>query len=289
MTTYNAVTIDLEDWYQGIEQPFSSWGRFEERIFIGTDRVLEILAETNTRATFFVLGWLAEKHPALIRRIAEAGHEIGTHGYDHEKLYDITPQALRRDLSRAKAATEDVIGAAVTGHRAPFFSLTTRSLWAVDILAELGLHYDSSVYPGANWRYGIPDTPDTLYHLGDTGIVEFPASAFPLVGGRKAGIGGAYFRILPLAITQKAIKARMKAGQTTSFYLHPWEFDPKHPLVRFRWKAMATHYFNLGATAGRFRRLLNALSFAPMGDVIEQVQAQSQTLPRIHLEQYNNA
>lgn len=286
MALLNAVTIDLEDWYQGIEQPFSSWGGFKERILIGTDKVLAILAETDTRATFFVLGWLAEKHPTLIRRIADLGHEVGTHGYDHEKLYDITPEALSRDLARAKAVTEDAIGAAVVGHRAPFFSMTSRSLWAVEVLQELGLRYDSSVYPGENWRYGIPNTPDSLYVLGDTDLIEFPASTFALFKGRKVGIGGAYFRILPLAVTQKAIAARMAAGQTTNFYLHPWEFDPKHPLVRFRWKAMATHYFNLGATEGRFRQLLKRLPFGPMGEVIEAAQAQSATLPRIDLERY---
>lgn len=277
----NAVTIDLEDWYQGIEQPFDTWNRFEERIHMGTDKLLAILDQTGTKATFFVLGWLAEKHPGLIERIAREGHEIASHGYDHEKLYNTTPPALHEVLKRAKKATEDAIGKPIFGHRAPYFSLTRQSLWAVDILAELGFTFDSSVYPGTNWRYGIPCSPDALYRLGDTGIVEFPVSTFALLG-RKVGIGGAYFRILPLFLTRGGVRQRMANGQPTSFYLHPWEFDPQHPWVRFRWKAMATHYFNLRMTAPRFERLLRSDSFTTMSAVIAAACATGD-LPRVEL------
>lgn len=283
MPSKNAVTIDLEDWYQGIEQPYDSWGRFTERIDIGTDVLLAILEETQTRATFFVLGWLADHRPDLIRKIADAGHEIASHGYDHEKLYDTNPQELREALGRAKKATEDVIGKAVLGHRAPFFSLTRRSLWAIDVIAELGFEYDASVYPGQNWRYGIPDTPEDLYQLGDTGIIEFPASLFPLWKGRRVGIGGAYFRILPYAFTHRAVQERVAQGQITNFYLHPWEFDPWHPLVRFRWKAMLTHYFNLFSTAPRFRTLMQQHDFRPMGEIIADIKNGGEPIPKIDL------
>ena len=161
-TIPNVVTVDLEDWYQGIEQPFAKWNSFQERIQIGTEILLNILDQTNSKATFFVLGWLAEKHPRQIRKIAEQGHEIATHGFDHEKLYDITPAKFRQALNRAKKATEDAVGQAVTGHRAPYFPLTRQSLWAVDILAELGFTFDSSIYPGGNWRYGILDSHSNL-------------------------------------------------------------------------------------------------------------------------------
>ena len=283
MSKLNAATIDLEDWYHGIEQPFESWSQFSERVDVGTDVLLAILEESNTKATFFVLGWLAEQRPDLVRRIAEAGHEIASHGYDHKKLYDSNPSELRQALERAKKATEDIIGQAVVGHRAPYFTLTKKSLWAIDILAELGFRYDASIYPGENWRYGIPNTPDKLYELGDTGIVEFPVSTFELFQGRRVGIGGAYFRILPLWFTNRAVKERINNGQTTNFYLHPWEFDPKHPLVRFRYKAMLTHYFNLGSTAPRFRKLIQSHSFDTMQSVIEQ-QSKQADFERVYLK-----
>jgi polysaccharide deacetylase family protein (PEP-CTERM system associated) len=277
----NALTVDLEDWYQGIEQPFESWGRFEERIETGTNRLLDILTETDTKATFFILGWLAEKHPGLIRKIAQAGHEIASHGYDHEKLYDTDATALRRMLERAKKATEDAVGLPVEGHRAPYFSLTRQSLWAVDVLQALGFRYDASVYPGANWRYGIPDSPEQPYLLNDSDLVEYPVSLLTL-GRKRLGIGGAYFRILPPRVTRNALQALNEEGKYASFYIHPWELDPAHPLVRFRLKAMATHYFNLRGTAPRLRHLLKTVRFTTMGAIIQQLRQQN-TLPRIHL------
>jgi polysaccharide deacetylase family protein (PEP-CTERM system associated) len=275
----NAVTIDLEDWYQGIEQPFETWGRFTDRLHIGTDVLLDILNQTGTHATFFVLGWVAEKHPALIRRIAAQGHEIASHGYDHVKLYHTTPEALRAALARAKHAAEDAAGAAVTGHRAPYFSLTRASLWALDVLAELGFHYDCSVYPGTNYRYGIPGTPRQIYRLAQPPLVEFPVSMLSL-RGRWFGIGGAYFRILPYAFTRAGIQAIQAEGKPAMFYLHPWEFDPRHPLVRFRWRSMLTHYFNLRATAPRFARLLRDFRFGTVSAVLAE---QTAPLPVIDL------
>ena len=263
------MTVDLEDWYQGIEQPFDQWDRFEQRLHIGTERLLEVLAEAETRATFFVLGWVAERHPELLRRLVEQGHEVGSHGYDHEKLYDTDPASLRRALSRAKRATEDACGRAVRGHRAPYFSLTRQSLWAVEVLAELGFEYDSSVYPGTNWRYGIPGSPEDLYELGDSGVAEFPVSTIAL-RGHRLGIGGAYFRILPLWMTRRGIEHINRRASPAMVYLHPWELDPAHPVYRFRWRAMATHYFNLGATKERLRRLLAGYSFTTMYEVITE-------------------
>jgi len=282
MDPLKAVTIDFEDWYQGIEQPFESWDRFEERIQKSAYRLLSILDETGTRATFFVLGWIAEKHPSLVREIAGAGHEIASHGYDHEKLYESTPDTFRRGLDRAKKATEDAAGQEVLGHRAPYFSITGKSLWAIDVLEELGFAFDASIYPGTNWRYGIPGTPNTLYTLNDTDVVEFPVSTFRLAGRKQVGIGGAYFRILPLFLTRRAVQKRDAEGLVSSIYLHPWEFDPMHPLVRFPWKAMLTHYFNLWTTAGRFRRLLKKERFTTMSEVIEGARKKG-PIPRLDL------
>jgi polysaccharide deacetylase family protein (PEP-CTERM system associated) len=274
----NALTIDLEDWYQGIEQPFKRWGDFQERLHIGTDRLLEILDQTDTKATFFALGWLAEKYPSLMRRLAESGHEIASHGYDHEKLYNSSPDRLRQVLGRAKMATEDAVGLPVYGHRAPYFSLTQNSLWAIEILAELGFKYDSSVYSGVTWRYGIPGSPETPYLLGQTNIVEIPVSTFQFLN-RRVGIGGAYFRILPLRCTRNAVRQLNAKGKSAVMYLHPWEFDPKHPFVRFPWKAMATHYFNLRSTAPRLSSLLRTETFASMADLLDIV-GEGESLPR---------
>jgi polysaccharide deacetylase family protein (PEP-CTERM system associated) len=280
MQLTNAMTVDLEDWFQGIEQPVESWHRFEERLHIGVERLLSILSETGTRATFFALGWAAERHPALLRRLVDAGHEVASHGYDHAKLYEITPRRFRDALARAKHAAEDATGQPVRGYRAPYFSLTRRSLWAIDVLFELGFTFDSSIYPGRNWRYGIPGALAQPYLLGDTGIVEFPVSIFP-VGFRKVGLGGAYFRILPLWLSRRGLRKLNAAGRPAMLYVHPWELDPGHPCVRFHWKAMLTHYFNLRATAPRLRLLLRAHRFATMSAVIEALR---DSLPRVALD-----
>jgi polysaccharide deacetylase family protein (PEP-CTERM system associated) len=273
MTIPNAITVDLEDWFQGIEQPFVSWGRFESRLRVGLDRLLDILDQSGVKATFFVLGWIAEKHPEIIRQIVGMQHEIASHGYNHEKLYDMTPDSFVSHLERAKKVTEDAAGQPVLGHRAPFFSLTRRSLWAVEGLCRLGFTFDSSVYPGTNWRYGIPGSPETPYRVNHTDLIEFPVSVFRL-GPRRVGLGGAYFRILPLSLTMAGIREINTQRGPAMFYIHPWEFDPGHPLVRFRWLAMATHYFNLRATAPRFRQMLTTGSFNTMSATLEGLQAQ---------------
>jgi polysaccharide deacetylase family protein (PEP-CTERM system associated) len=282
MSPLNAFTIDLEDWYHGIEQPFESWDRFEDRIRIGTDKLLEILNETETCATFFVLGWIANKHPTLIRTIAESGHEIATHGYDHEKFYHIDRGRLRQTLDRAKKCTEDVSGQPVVGHRAPYFSLTGQSLWAIEVLQELGFLYDASIYPGLNWRYGIPNTPQQPYLLNDSTLIEYPVSMLSL-WSRQLGIGGAYFRILPYSVTRNALMRLNQQRQFASFYIHPWELDPTHQVIGLRWKAMATHYFNLWSTAPRLKRLLHEIPFTSMGEIISHMK----TLPRHYLKPQN--
>jgi len=282
MTIPNAITVDLEDWYQGIEQPFETWGRFEDRLHVGLDRLLDILDQSKVKATFFVLGWISEKHPEIIRQIAGLGHEIGSHGYNHEKLYDMTPDSFVSFLDRAKKATEDATGQPVLGHRAPYWTLTRRSLWAVEGLRKLGFTFDSSVYPDANWRYGIPGSPDRPYLLGDTGLIEFPASVFRF-GPRRIGLGGAYFRIVPLSFTMAGIREINAQYGPAMFYIHPWEFDPGHPFVRFRWRAMATHYFNLRATAPRFKRMLSLASFGTISATLAGLQAQA-PFPKVILD-----
>jgi polysaccharide deacetylase family protein (PEP-CTERM system associated) len=262
----NILTFDVEDWYQGIEKPASTWDRFTPRIERGVDVILESLADAGTHATFFVLGYIAERHPDVVRRIAAAGHEIGTHGHEHEKIYDLDPVRFRDDLRRSIDAIGGVTGRPVLGHRAPFFSITERSRWALDILAAEGVRYDASIYPGSNYRYGIPDYRHDIHTLPN-GLIECPVSTFTLMG-KQFGIGGAYLRILPGRVTARAIATLNRRGEAVGVYLHPWEFDPDHPRVRFRRRAMLTHYANLHSTAPKLRRLLAAFRFATYEQVL---------------------
>ena len=262
----NVLSFDVEDWYQGIEMPAATWDRFPARLEIGLGRILDLLARQNVRATFFVLGAVARRHPDLVKRIAGAGHEIGTHGHDHEKVYDLDPRRFREDLRRSLDALQSLTGEPVLGHRAPYFSITRRSLWALDILREEGLRYDASIYPGSNYRYGIPEYPDEVRELPN-GLIECPVSMLTWVG-RRWGIGGAYLRLLPRATLVAGIRRRNAAERLSGLYLHPWEFDPEHPRVGFRPLAMLTHYANLRSTEPKLRHLLGEFRFASYAEVL---------------------
>lgn len=265
----NALTIDFEDWYQGLEIPVSEWDRFEDRIEFSGRRVLELLAEAGVKATFFILGYVAERHPRLVREIAEAGHEIGTHGYSHTLIYKQHPDLFRAEIGRAIDAVEQAASAKVLGHRAPFFSITEKSLWALDILAEKGLAYDTSIFPVHNYRYGIAGAPRWPYELQESGkgMKEFPISTWRVLGQNVPIAGGAYFRILPYLVTRTGLRAVNREGSSV-FYLHPWELDPDHPRIPLPRRIAATHYFNLKSTAGRFRKLLRDFRFAPMKEIL---------------------
>jgi polysaccharide deacetylase family protein (PEP-CTERM system associated) len=266
----NALTIDFEDWYQGLEIPYDQWDQYEDRIVAVGRRLLELLDETKTRATFFVLGYVAEQHPEIVREIAAAGHEIGTHGYSHTLIYQQTPELFRQELSRAVHGLEDLSGKKVLGHRAPFFSITQKSLWALEILSELGIRYDSSIFPVVNYRYGIADAPRWPYEIavGENTLTEFPISTWQMWGRNVPIAGGAYFRIYPYALTRRALQSINRQGRPVTFYLHPWEIDPHHPRIPLPRRIALTHYFNLGATEGRLRRLLRDFKFAPMKEVL---------------------
>lgn len=266
--TPHALTIDFEDWYQGLEIPVGDWDRFESRIESSGRRMLQVLAETQTRATFFVLGYVAERHPALVKEIRAAGHEIGTHGYSHTLIYQQAPALFREELTRSVRCLEDQTGERVLGHRAPFFSVTKASLWALDVIRELGLVYDSSIFPVKNYRYGIPDAPRWPHTLDGTPLREFPLTTLRLLGQNLPVAGGAYFRIYPYWFTRLALRQVARPGRPLVFYLHPWEIDPHHPRLPLPRRIAATHYFNLKATEGRLRRLLRDFSFSPMSEVL---------------------
>jgi polysaccharide deacetylase family protein (PEP-CTERM system associated) len=267
---WNALTVDFEDWYQGLEIPVSEWGVFEDRIERAGERLLGVLAEARVRATFFVLGHVAERHPDLVRRIQTSGHEIGTHGHSHTFIYTQTPDVFREEMTRAVGTLRDETAAPVVGHRAPFFSITKRSLWALDILRDLGLRYDSSIFPVHNYRYGIADAPRWPYRLEGpgAGLHEFPITTWQVLGQNLPVAGGAYFRIYPYLFTRLALRRINASGHPVAFYLHPWELDPDHPRIPLPRRIAATHYFNLKAMEARLRRLLRDFRFAPMGEVL---------------------
>ena len=265
----NALTIDFEDWYQGLEITRQHWHAFEDRIELSGRRLLQVLADANARATFFVLGQVAERHPGLIREILNAGHEIGTHGQSHQFVYRMAPDDFRAEVEGAAATLHALTGRAILGHRAPFFSVTRESLWALNVLAEAGFRYDSSIFPVRNYRYGIPDAPRWPYRVSEaTGLMEFPISTWRVLGTNLPVAGGAYFRIYPYALTRMGLRSINREGRPAAFYLHPWELDPHHPRIPVPRRIAATHYFNLSATEGRLRRLLRDFRFAPMSEVL---------------------
>jgi polysaccharide deacetylase family protein (PEP-CTERM system associated) len=267
----NAMTIDVEDYFHvsvfdGVV-PRTQWEHLETRVCANTERLLALFAEHRVQATFFVLGWVAERLPELVGRIAAGGHEIASHGYAHRLIYDQTPAAFREDVRRAKGLLEDQSGTPVRGYRAPSYSVTPRSLWALDILIEEGYRYDSSIFPIRHDRYGIPLSPRHPFVLKRHGrvLVEAPASTIRMGPVNLPIGGGGYFRILPYAWTRWGIaRVNNTEGRPVIFYLHPWEIDPGQPALRTSLMGRFRHYRNLALTEARLRRLLREFQFAPM-------------------------
>lgn len=274
----NAFTVDVEDYFQvsalASAVPRDSWATQEYRVEANTDRILHLLAERKVRGTFFVLGWIAERSPGLVKRIASAGHEIASHGYSHQLIYEQSESEFRIETARAKHLLEDLIGEAVIGYRAASFSITRRSLWALDTLIDLGFEYDSSVFPIHHDRYGIPGAsvePSVITAPSARQMVEFPMGAATIGGVQVPVSGGGYFRIFPYWFTRAGLRQINKVRrQPFTFYMHPWEIDPGQPrfeglsrLSRFR------HYTNLSRCEARLKRLLADFSFTSMRDVLE--------------------
>jgi polysaccharide deacetylase family protein (PEP-CTERM system associated) len=267
----HALTIDVEDWYDGIPIDADFKNSADRRLQTGLDVLLELLAKHGVRGTFFLLGPIAREYPAAVRQIAGAGHELGCHGWSHELLYTMTPARLREETMRARDAIEETTGKRVEAYRAAFFSITRQSYWALDVLAELGFRYDSSIFPVSNWRYGIPDFDPGPQRIDTPSgpILELPLSVRRVLGRNLPLSGGAYFRLYPYAISRANIRAAERAGRPVVFYLHPWELDPDHPRVQFHWKAWLTHYANLRSTRTKFERLLGEFAFGPLGEVLD--------------------
>ena len=274
----NAMTIDVEDYFHvsvfdGVV-PREGWDRFESRVCANTDRLIAIFGDAGVRATFFVLGWVGERFPQLVQRLAAAGHEIASHGYAHRLIYDQTRPAFREDVRRAKGALESAAGCRVDGYRAPSYSITPRSLWALDVLIEEGYRYDSSIFPVHHDRYGIPVSPRHPYVIvRDPGsIVEVPGSTVRCGPLNLPIGGGGYFRILPYAWTRWGIRRLNRVEQRPAvFYLHPWEIDPDQPRIPASLRSRLRHYTNLARMERKLAMLLRDFRFAPLSEVCEQL------------------
>jgi polysaccharide deacetylase family protein (PEP-CTERM system associated) len=271
----NALTVDVEDYFQvsGFANAIalSQWESMESRVCRNTDRLLSLFEEAGTKATFFVLGWVAERFPDLIKRIHRDGHELASHSYDHGLVYERTPESFAADLRRAKAAIEDASGVPVEGYRAPSFSITEQSLWALDVLIAQGYRYDSSIYPIRHDRYGIPTWSRHIQRVDRPGgsIWELPGSTIARAGINLPIGGGGYFRLLPYSWTHRGIASlNRNEGRPAIFYLHPWEVDPEQPRIQAGAVSRLRHYHNLEKTESRLRRLLSEFRFGRVSDVL---------------------
>jgi len=268
-------TVDVEDYFQ--VSAFASrirpedWDHYECRVERNTHRVLEIAAKAGTTGTFFVLGWIAERYPQLVRDIQDAGHEIGCHSMWHQLVYDLGPDKFRRDLIDARNVLEDVTGTAIELYRSPSFSVTQRSLWALPILREEGFHTDSSIYPVRHDCYGIPTAPLDPYIIDTSAgaVREFPGMVCEVAGMRVPVGGGGYLRLFPWALTRHLLHRVRRAGRPLNVYIHPWEFDPDQPRIAASLKSRFRHYQNLTTTAGKIERLLSEFSLDTMSTVLD--------------------
>jgi polysaccharide deacetylase family protein (PEP-CTERM system associated) len=270
------MTVDVEDYFHVAALAGSidraSWDTREYRAEANTRRLLDLFEESNIHATFFVLGWVARRSPDLIREIARRGHEVASHGMSHKLVFNQTPEEFSSETYESKALLEDIIGAPVIGYRASTYSITRRSLWALDILSEAGFSYDSSIFPIHHDVYGIPDAPQVPSRIATpkgASIVEFPMSTAPMFGTRIPVSGGGYFRILPYWLTRRGLtRLNRDLKRPFIFYLHPWEVDPEQPRVRTSIKSRLRHYTNLDRCEARLRRLIGEFRFGRVRDVL---------------------
>lgn len=275
----NALTVDVEDYFQvtAFEKSVSrdDWGTYPLRVAANTERILSLLEEHGVTATFFILGWVAERLPGLVKKITAHGHEIACHGYGHELVYAIGPDRFRDDIRRAKMLLEELSGVAVNGYRAPSYSITGQSLWALDILVEEGFTYDSSIFPVHHDIYGMPDAPRFPYLITRPGgtLKEFPLSTMQLTcGGRGLRIpiaGGGYLRLLPVSIIEWGIhRVNRLEKKPAVLYFHPWEIDPEQPRIAACFRSRFRHYTNLDRTESKLLHLLGKFRFGTMRDVL---------------------
>ena len=278
MNIVNALTVDVEDYFHVSALASAigrdTWADRESRVAGNIDKLLALFDKFNARATFFVLGWVAERDPHLVRSIARHGHEIACHGWSHRLVYDQPRGEFYEETRRAKELLEDITGSAVLGYRAASYSIVRRSLWALDVLVDLGFSYDSSIFPVRHDRYGIPDAQQSPHRLSTPGgqhIVEWPLSTVSALGLRIPVSGGGYLRILPFWLTRWGLRSINRQERPFIFYLHPWEVDPAQPRVSAGWLSRFRHYTNLDKTEGRLEVLLKDFRFGPAIDGLVQL------------------
>ena len=268
----NAMTVDVEDFFhvsafESIISP-EQWSEYKPRVDANTRRLLDVFAQKGVKSTFFVLGWVAERYPELIKEIHRQGHEVASHGYAHRRATEQTPEVFKADVLRSKDHLQDLLGEKLTGYRAPSFSIGYDSEWAFEVLAELGFKYSSSTYPVKHDLYGTPDWPRFAYKR-DEGIVEIPIPTLKLLGKQVPIGGGGYFRLYPYKVTQQLVRKYLRdEKQPYSFYFHPWEIDAGQPrLSNAPLKSRFRHYINLHRTENKLIRLLDDFSWSTMRDV----------------------
>jgi polysaccharide deacetylase family protein (PEP-CTERM system associated) len=272
----HAISFDVEEYFQvaNLRHHFrqEEWDQVPSRVSVGMDAILSALERHGAQATFFFLGWIAERHPDLVRRCLAGGHEVASHGYEHLFLQDLGRERLVDDLERTEEALMAAGAPRPIGFRASTFTLTRDTWWAFDVLAERGYRYDSSVHPVRHPVYGVPDFEPGISRVETAAgeVVEYPVSTWPLLGRNLPVGGGGYFRLLPGAVTRAAVRGLERRGRPAALYLHPWEFDPDQPRVPTPWLKGFRHYLNLDRTLARMERLLARHRFGSMRAVLEQ-------------------
>jgi polysaccharide deacetylase family protein (PEP-CTERM system associated) len=282
----NAFTVDVEDYYHVSAFADSvrkeRWHDYESRVERNTHRLLDLLAEHGTVGTFFVLGWVAEHRPQLVREIRSAGHEVACHGFSHDLVYNQSPEVFRQETLRSKRFLEDTVGTSVEGYRAASYSVTRKSLWALDILAELGFTYDSSIFPINHDRYGLIAAPRLPFRIeleSGASIREFPLTTVRYGGIRLPVAGGGYFRLFPYGITRSGLRrVNDRERAPAVFYLHPWEVDVDQPRLQGSMLSRLRHYTNIHRCEQRVRLLLSEFAWAPMGEVLGNLKLDSMSV-----------
>ncbi len=287
----NALTIDVEDYFQVSAFAESidpkDWDNHPLRVENNTRKLLDLCEEFDFKATFFVLGWVAERKRALIEEIANRGHEVACHGYSHQLIYNQTPEVFREETIRSKNLLEDIIQQPVKGYRAASYSITEKSIWALDILAEAGFIYDSSIFPVRHDRYGMPNTPEHPYVLttpAGHSIVEYPLSTAKIMNYKLPIAGGGYFRLYPYWLSRMGLRQINRQNKPFIFYLHPWEVDPDQPRISAKWFSRFRHYNNLDKCEHRLRKLVTDFQFGTTWEVLKSlglVEELSETEPAI--------
>lgn len=277
MDSLNALTFDVEDYYHVSAfrslAPIATWNEYESRVERNTHKVLDILCTAGVRATFFVLGWVAERHPSLVKSIYQAGHEVSCHSYTHDMLTELNPEKFREDIRRAKGILEDLIGARILGYRAPSFTIVQETMWALPILVEEDFAYDSSIFPIRHDRYGMRDANPLCHRLTTSAgpLWEVPPTTLKIGSLRVPIAGGGYFRLCPYPLLRRVLKHVERQGTPLVMYHHPWELDPDQPRIPSTMLARFRHYVNLDKTEKRLIRLLQDFRFGPIREAIEPI------------------